>query len=72
LRGPRTFNVDLSVFKTIPITESIKLQFRSEFFNAFNHTQLNNPNTVVGAPDFGRISSARDPRILQMALRVTF
>jgi hypothetical protein len=72
LRGPRTFNVDLSAIKNFLITESIKLQYRAEFFNAFNHTQLNNPGTVVGTPDFGRITSARDPRILQMALRLTF
>ena len=43
-----------------------------EFFNVFNHTLLNNPDTAVADRTFGRITSARDPRILQMALKLIF
>ena len=44
----------------------------AEFFNGLNRTLLNNPNTTVTSATFGRITSARDPRILQMALKLTF
>jgi len=70
LRGPRTFNVDMSLGKYFKFTERWKLQYRCEFFNAFNHTQLNNPDTTVADSSFGRITSARDPRIIQMALKL--
>ena len=43
LIGPGTQNFDLSLFKNIPITERTKLEFRSEFFNAFNKPQYNLP-----------------------------
>ena len=70
LVGPGTFNFDLSANKYFRFTERWKLQYRAEFFNAFNHSLLNNPDTTVGNPDFGRITSARAPRIIQMALKL--
>jgi hypothetical protein len=72
LSGPATFNLDFSVQRLFAIRERMKLQFRAEFFNGLNHTLLNNPNTTVTSSNFGRITSARDPRILQMALKLTF
>jgi hypothetical protein len=72
LTGPGTFNVDFSVVKGFPIGERINLQYRLELFNAFNHTLLNNPDTSVSSGSFGQIVSARDPRIIQMALRLLF
>jgi hypothetical protein len=72
LIGPGTFNVDLGVHKVFALRESWKLQFRGEFFNAFNHTQLNNPDTTVPDSNFGRITSARSPRIAQVALKLVF
>jgi hypothetical protein len=50
----------------------VKAQYRLEMFNALNHTQLNNPDTSLSSPSYGSISGARDPRILQMALRLKF
>ena len=47
IRGPALFNVDTSVFKRIPIRESVTLQFRAEAFNVFNHTNFGLPNQVV-------------------------
>lgn len=70
--GPGTVNVDFGMHKAFRITEKSQLQFRSEFFNFFNHTQLENPDTTVGDTNFGRILGARSPRTLQMALRLTF
>jgi hypothetical protein len=52
---------------------SIEHEFRGEFFNAFNHAQFNLPdsNTENGA-NFGRISSARTPRLIQLGLKLLF
>jgi hypothetical protein len=72
LRGPGTFNLDFSVQRLFTIKERWKLQYRAEFFNGLNHTLLNNPSTTVTSGGFGRITSARDPRILQMALKIRF
>jgi hypothetical protein len=49
------------------------VEFRAEFFNAFNHTQFLNPdgNSDDGV-DFGRVKRARDPRLVQFALKYIF
>ena len=72
LRGPSYFNTDLGIIKDTRITEDTRLQFRAEFFNLFNNVNFNNPGTTVGTPAFGRITSARDPRILQFTLKLMF
>jgi hypothetical protein len=55
------------------IHEGATLQFRSEFFNAFNHAMFTNPGTTVGTGSFGVISSTTTgPRILQFALKYSF
>ncbi len=73
LRGPGIANWDLSLFKNTIIRERYRLQFRFEAFNAFNKSQFLNPNnnTDVGGPG-GRILSARDPRLMQAALKLYF
>jgi hypothetical protein len=48
------------------------LQFRAEAFNIFNHTNLHGVSTAFGAPNFGQVTSALDPRILEFALRLHF
>ncbi len=72
LRGPDFVNVDYSLFKTFSIRDRTRLQLRGEFFNFFNHTQLLNPTATVTSPTFGVITSARAPRIVQVALRLSF
>jgi hypothetical protein len=72
LIGPGTFNIDFSAHKLFVIRERWRLQYRAEFFNSLNHTLLNNPNSSVIDSNFGRITGARDPRILQMALKLLF
>jgi hypothetical protein len=47
LRGPGLANVDLSLLKNTAISERLGLQFRAEFFNALNHTNLAAPNPIV-------------------------
>ena len=72
LRGPRMFNADFSVLKDTALAEQVNLQFRAEFFNIFNNVNFNNPNTNASSSQFGRITSARDPRILQFGLKLLF
>ena len=72
LRGPGRWNVDYSVFKYFSITEKVRLQARGEFFNIFNHANLGNPTTTVTSTNFGRITAASSPRIIQLALKLMF
>jgi hypothetical protein len=72
LRGPGRNNFDLSVGRTFTISESKTIEFRSEFFNAFNHAQFFNPDHSGGSGNFGEILQARDPRIIQFALKFYF
>ena len=73
-RGPAPVNLDLSMFKAFPMpfAESHRLEFRAEFFNAINRVNLGNPNTSLTNALFGRITSAGDPRIIQLGLRYSF
>lgn len=72
LNGPSLVNVDLSLFKEFQVFEHGKVQFRSELFNLFNHPNFYNPDNTVGDGTFGRVQSARDPRIAQFALKYLF
>ena len=74
LRGPGTIEFDLSLFKSVSLgaSEARRLQFRAEAFNTFNHTNPGNPNTTLGNANYGKVTSAADPRILELALRLKF
>lgn len=73
LTGPGRVNFDFSVFKNFALTERFKLQFRTEFFNLFNHAQFDLPNTAIGSPSAGIISGiVGTPRQVQFALRLSF
>lgn len=72
LVGPGTNNFDLSLIKNIEITEGKTLQFRAEFFNAFNHPQFFNPIADPTSPAFGRITLARPAREIQFGLKYIF
>jgi len=71
MRSVRVFNLDSSVQKTFG--ETRKLSIRCDFFNMFNNVHLNAPGlNVSSASTFGVITSAGDPRILQLAARYRF
>ena len=80
LRGPGYNNWDLTLFKNFSIRDRASLQLRWEAYNAFNHTQWAGVNTTAsfnaaGAQvnsQFGQVTSARDPRIMQLGLRFMF
>lgn len=85
LRGPGINNWDISVMKNFRFTESKSLQFQTNFFNAFNHTQFFSPTSssgaVGGSSNFGQVTTDstgssspyyRGPRIIQLALKFYF
>jgi hypothetical protein len=72
LKGPEYKNVDFALMKNFAIWESMHLQFRSEFFNIFNHTNFQNPTTVISSPNFGQILSAYPSREIQGALKLVW
>jgi hypothetical protein len=71
VRGPGFFSTDLSLQKNFQITERTKLQFRSDFLNAFNTVNLNGPSSSVG-PGMGLITTSEAPRNIQFALKLYF
>ena len=67
--GPGLNNWDFGIHKDTRIRESMAIQFRAEFFNAFNHAQFFNPTGNFNNSRMGEVRSARDPRIGQMSLK---
>lgn len=72
LRGPGNRNVDLGLHKTFATGGSTRVQIRIEAFNAFNWVNLGTPNTTQNSANFGRITTAGAPRVMQGALRLSF
>lgn len=72
LRGPSFVNFDFSLFKSFALSDRMKLQFRSEFFNVFNHPNFGIPNHSVDLPQAGIITTASPPRLIQFALKLLF
>jgi hypothetical protein len=73
LRGPGINNWDMSIAKRMKVTESKTVEFRAEFFNAFNHAQFSNPDNSGFSGTFGQITKTRqDNRIIQFGLKFYF
>jgi hypothetical protein len=74
VRGPGRDNWNLSLFKNFVFSETrgSRLEFRVETFNTWNHTQFNQVSSNLGSSNFGRYTSAFDPRIMQLALKAYF
>ena len=74
--GPGIQDWTLAIHKNTPVTEGTHIEFRAEFFNAFNHTQFLNPcGNTAGCNDgstYGKVSQARNPRLVQLALKYIF
>jgi hypothetical protein len=74
-RGPAFNNWDISILKDISFTERVRMQFRTEMFNAFNHPNFKNPSgnsTVFGRPEFGTITAAFPARSIQFGLKLFY
>jgi hypothetical protein len=72
VRGPGINDWDVSFIKKTQLRERVALQFRAEFFNLFNHTQFSGVGAGFGSGTFGQVTSARNPRVSQLALRLAF
>ncbi len=78
LSGWSHHNVDLSIFKNfkLPFNEESSLQFRAEFFNAFNTPQFSDPNSSVTSGQFGRTTGVfdaeKEARVIQFGLKLIF
>jgi hypothetical protein len=74
LVGPGLNNWNISLFKNfaLPFREGARIEFRGETFNTFNHTQFHDVNTTLGNQNFGKVTSAYDPRIIQLGLKLIF
>lgn len=70
ITGPGVNNWDLAIEKNTLFRERAELQFRAELFNAWNHAQFENPDNTVGDANFGRITSARAAREVQLSLKL--
>jgi hypothetical protein len=71
--GPGTTNFDLGLHRVIAEREGTRLEFRTEVFNVFNHTQFFNPDgDITDGTTFGQVSRAQDPRLIQLALKLNF
>jgi len=70
--GPGLNQWNIAILKNLLLTESKTLQFRVEFFNAFNHAQFTNPTGNILNGAFGIVTSARDPRIGQLGIKFNF
>jgi len=76
--GPSFNNADFSITKNTKVGERLRVQFRAEFFDVFNHANFGPPGVVVGTPSFGQITSTRFPtgesgssRQIQFALKLS-
>jgi hypothetical protein len=71
--GPGYGRWDFSVFKKFVILyERLSMTFRAEMFNVFNHTNYSGVGTTTGSATYGQITSTRDPRIIQFALKFDY
>jgi hypothetical protein len=73
--GPGSFNFDLALLRSFALSEKTALQFRLETFNTFNHAQFFGPAAVngdFGTGTFGQIVQASPPRLVQLAMKLTF
>ena len=72
LDGPGLASVNLSVLKSFEVKDGASLQFRAESFNALNRTNFNQPQNFLGAAGFGSITSAQNPRLVQLGIKLLF
>jgi len=72
VRGPGFARTDLSLFKNVALPVGHQIQVRVEAFNLFNQTRFGQPGIQIGTVNFGKITSAEDGRIIQLAAKYSF
>ena len=71
-RGPGAISINMGLTRKFQVRETQTVEFRAEAFNLPNHVNPNNPDASITSVDFGRITAAGDPRIMQLALKYVF
>lgn len=72
IRGPSYRNVDLALMRRVPLHAGQAIELRAEVFNLLNTPLLGAPAGVLGAANFGTITTAGDPRVIQLAVKLVF
>ena len=72
IRGPSSWQFDTALSRTFQLRETQRIEFRAEAFNLTNSVRFNDPNTAIDNSVFGQVTSAKDPRIMQFALKYLF
>ena len=70
--GPGYSSLDLSLARTWRLAKGSQLELRWEIFNALNKANFDIPNRTFGTANFGRIFSAKNPREMQLGVRLSF
>ena len=71
-RGPGLWNVDFSLAKSFKVRETVSFESRVDMFNAPNHTNYGNPTGSIDSPNFGKITTTRGARTIQIHGRLSF
>jgi hypothetical protein len=72
IRGPAYRDVDLAIMRRVRVTTGTSIEVRAEIFNLLNSVNLGAPAAVLGAANFGTITTALDPRAVQLAVKLLF
>jgi hypothetical protein len=72
VRGPNYRNADIALIKRVNFNETRNLELRVEAFNLTNTPPLGTPSAVLASPGFGSITSAGDPRVVQLGIKLNF
>jgi len=72
VRGPGYRNLDLALIRRVPLRGATAIEVRAEAFNITNAPPLGAPNGVFGSAAFGTITTAGDPRVIQLAVKLLF
>jgi hypothetical protein len=70
--GPGARELEPGHVQNIAAPERLHFEFRVESYNTFNHPQMNTVNITTGSADFGKVTSAYDPRVFQLGAKVIF
>jgi hypothetical protein len=70
--GPRTTNLDASLFKEVPVHDKAKVQFRTDVFDALNHPLLGIPSASVSSSTYGQITNITGARAFQFSLKLLY
>jgi len=72
LLGPGVQKWDIATMKNVNLGEHLRFQLRGEYFNAFNHVNFNSVDSSLEDSNFGRVTTAHEPRIIQIGAKLYF